>query len=150
MTWRYAGLECARRCGNASAQLFADFRPDQVKEEDQVEQALNECGSLMLAGKYPQVVGHQKKDGSQRQRPGPAEEHEQAGACCDECGSEDEKQRRIVAPGDDADNDDSSKDKEIEADGGQTREREKIAARGLRPALFDFVGFGVERHKVWR
>ena len=98
----------------------------------------------------PQVVGHQKKDGSQSQRPGPAEEHEQAGACCDEGGSEDEEQRRITASADDAENDDSSQDEEIKADGGQTGEREQIATGRLRAVVFDFVGFGVDRHRVCR
>src|SRR5580658_9689323 len=150
MTWRYVGQTRARRCGSESAEFFADFRPDQVKEEDQVEQTLNEGGSLMLTGKYPQLVGRQKEDGCQRQRPGPAEEHELAGAGGDERCRKNGEQGRIKASADHAQNDDASQDEEIKTDGGQTGEPEQIAARRLGPVLFDIAGFIVDRHRVWR
>src|ERR1035441_7548763 len=96
--------------GRELAQLFADLGADQVEEKDQVEQTLDEGGAGVEGGEDPQVVAGEQEDAGQSQGPGPAEEHEQAGAGGEEDGGKDQEQGRIVSTTDDAEDDDAGQD----------------------------------------
>ena len=91
----------------------------------------------MLAGEDPQVVSRQQEDRGQGQRPGPAQQQQHAGTGGHEAGRKDEKQGRIVAPVDYAQDDDPGQRQQIKADGRQAGKRQQIAPLGL--------GFAVAR-----
>jgi hypothetical protein len=60
---RFAKLAYARRFGRTLAELFADFGADEVEKEDEVHEALNDEGELLVGIELEEEESGEKNDG---------------------------------------------------------------------------------------
>jgi hypothetical protein len=146
--------------GSESAELFANFGANQIKEEDEIEKALDDRRREVKVREEPEVVGAEKKHCRESHGPCPAKEHDQTAAGCEEEDREDQEELWIVSAHG-ADDEDNGEQKQIERDGGETWKGEEFAP-GRRRAFqvcncgsrfIDCGRFGsgsLVRHKEWR